>query len=429
MRIGVVQFPGSNCERETRLALLRAEMEPVDFLWNEPVQKLADMQGFIIVGGFSWEDRLRAGAIAARHPVMAALKQQSALGKPILGICNGAQILLESGLVPGPYQISPTISPLEGGPKGGIHVPKVALTNNKRIKNGQVLGVDYYNDWVHIKPNTHAIKNAFNRHCSTILRLPVAHAEGRFIANWDDIATLEKGGQIAWQYCDETFAVIDEFPINPNGSVYNIAALTNAHGNVMAMMPHPERTSLCDGIFQSMCDYIKDGLVPIAVTQPTELAATMMPSDLSSYQRELGSHSIVIELIIADNHALTLQSVLKHSGVEARVNRREYWEISLQDNDELTKIFATGVLFNEKKSKLIKETKPSSSKQFLVMPKDDLIAQKKMEQLRRHFGIQGLNNIRHGILWEITGTQSDVDTIFATGLLCNPTGSDCYEYR
>src|SRR5579871_921788 len=132
MKIAVVQFPGSNCERETSLAIQRAGMVPVDFLWNQAPSELETCQGFVIVGGFSYEDRGRAGVIAALDPIMSVLKTQSALGKPILGICNGAQILVESGLVPG----------VEDG------LVSLALTENKRIQQGKVLGTGYYNEWV-----------------------------------------------------------------------------------------------------------------------------------------------------------------------------------------------------------------------------------------------------------------------------------------
>jgi phosphoribosylformylglycinamidine (FGAM) synthase-like amidotransferase family enzyme len=102
MQIAIVQFPGSNCERETMLAVARAGMEPVEFLWNEARARLAEFAGYIIVGGFSYEDRARAGIIAALDPVMKIIQEQSELfGKPVLGICNGAQILVETGLVPG----------------------------------------------------------------------------------------------------------------------------------------------------------------------------------------------------------------------------------------------------------------------------------------------------------------------------------------
>src|SRR5690348_1875797 len=124
MRIGIIQFPGSNCERETILAIKRAGMIPVEFLWNESVEKLISCDGYVLVGGFSYEDRARAGIIAALDPITQILKNQSELGKPILGICNGAQILIEAGLVPGLKD----------------YAVNMALTENKRIKNGLVLG-------------------------------------------------------------------------------------------------------------------------------------------------------------------------------------------------------------------------------------------------------------------------------------------------
>src|SRR5210317_162016 len=98
IKIAVIQFPGSNTERETVLAVERAGMEPVEFLWNDDYQKLANCNGYIIVGGFSYEDRARAGIIASLDPVIDVIRLQSENGKPVLGICNGAQILVESGM-------------------------------------------------------------------------------------------------------------------------------------------------------------------------------------------------------------------------------------------------------------------------------------------------------------------------------------------
>ena len=100
-KIAIIQFPGSNCERESALAIKRAGMEPVEFLWNEPVEKLHECDGYFIIGGFSYEDRSRAGIIASLDPVMKIISEESEKGKPVLGICNGAQILVETGLVPG----------------------------------------------------------------------------------------------------------------------------------------------------------------------------------------------------------------------------------------------------------------------------------------------------------------------------------------
>src|SRR3990167_9978254 len=197
MRIGIVQFPGSNCERETALAVKRVGMEPVEFLWNESHEKLRELDGYIIVGGFSYEDRSRAGIIAALDPVMQELRTQADLGKPILGICNGAQILVETGLVP------------------GLENNKIAmvLTENKRVSHGKILGTGYYNAWIHMRLSDDYQRNAFTRHLTpkNILQVPVAHAEGRFVmqeALWQEI---KMQGQHVFQYCDEEGNILDYF--------------------------------------------------------------------------------------------------------------------------------------------------------------------------------------------------------------------------
>jgi len=159
--IAVIQFPGSNTERETFMACRRAGLNPVEFLWNTSSEKLSEFDGFIIVGGFSYEDRSRSGVIAALDPIMKYIKLESEKGKPVLGICNGAQILVESGLVPGlpEYRLG------------------IALTDNKRIKGGHLLGVGYYNTWANLKMCVEPTRCAFTRHLKTEdqIYMPLAH--------------------------------------------------------------------------------------------------------------------------------------------------------------------------------------------------------------------------------------------------------------
>ena len=166
IKIGIIQFPGSNTERETFMACTRAGMEPVEFLWNNDPMELSELDGYIIVGGFSYEDRSRAGVIAALDPIMKQVSIESEKNKPVLGICNGAQILVESGLVPG----------FKNKQVG------MALTDNKRVKDGQVLGVGYYNTWTNLKVNADPNRCAFTRSLEKdqIIKIPLAHGEGRF---------------------------------------------------------------------------------------------------------------------------------------------------------------------------------------------------------------------------------------------------------
>ena len=309
MRIAIIQFPGSNCERETMLAVKRAGMEPIEFLWNESREKLRDMAGYIIVGGFSYEDRSRAGIIAALDPVMQEIAAQAEKGKPILGICNGAQILVETGLVPG----------LENNKIGMV------LAENKRMANGKILGTGYYNAWINMRLSDQYQRNAFTRHLipKDILHVPVAHGEGRFVMTEALLTEVEEQGLHVFQYCDAQGQIIDSFPINPNGSLRNIAAISNKAGNVMAMMPHPERTPNGDAIFRSMRDYIAEGRVentgPLYYCPRRDVRTT--------YKKPAGHHECIVELSITDNQALTVQNTLRQLGFPVTVKRQLHWEI------------------------------------------------------------------------------------------------------
>lgn len=410
MRIAVVQFPGSNCERETMLAIKRAGMEPVEFLWNEPREKLRAMEGFVIVGGFSYEDRSRAGIIAALDPVMEEIKRQSELQKPVLGICNGAQILVETGLVPG----------LENNKLG------IALTENKRIAAEKILGTGFFNTWVHMRVSDEYQRNAFTKHLTTknILHIPIAHAEGRFMMSQALLEEIKAQGLNVFQYCDAEGFVIDHFPVNPNGSINNIAAISNKQGNVMAIMPHPERTAEGDVIFQSMRTYIEE--------KRTESTAPLYyyprKSKLPVYQKAKNSVECVVELIITDNQALTVQNTLRQQGFPVTVTCQRHWEIQAEDGAVIQSIKASGVLFNDRKEK--EATAKASG--YLVRSKEDLLGQEKLQMLKNHFHIQGVNNIRHGLLWyfsfEDDKIADQIEKILNTNIIHNPYAHDCYQY-
>ncbi|MBI4440167.1 phosphoribosylformylglycinamidine synthase I [Candidatus Woesearchaeota archaeon] len=218
MKSAVILFPGMNCENETIRALDAAGLKAELLRWNTK-KNLADYDCFVIPGGFSYEDRIRAGVISAKDPMMDRIKEESHSGKLVLGICNGAQVLIESGLVP-----------------GFSNEPQMALAPNM---NPEFKG--YYCTWVRIKPNMKN-RNAFNMlfNEGDVINVPIAHGEGRFTTkgNADEIRSL-----IAFQYCDENGKVEHSYPTNPNGSMLGIAGLTNRQGNVLAIMPHPERAS------------------------------------------------------------------------------------------------------------------------------------------------------------------------------------------
>jgi phosphoribosylformylglycinamidine synthase len=211
VRVGVVVFPGSNCDRDTTHALVLAGAEPVE-LWHEQAD-LEGVAGVILPGGFAYGDYLRAGVIARFSPVMRSVAAFAADGGLVLGICNGFQVLAEAGLVPG------------------------ALLRNRGLR---FLGRD-----VRIaveQPDTPFTHLAGRRRP---LRMPVAHGEGCFFADAATLDALEADGRVLFRYVHEDGTVAGETddPANPNGSLRAIAGVRNAAGNVAGLMPHPERAS------------------------------------------------------------------------------------------------------------------------------------------------------------------------------------------
>ena len=203
----IVRFPGSNCDDDTRYALAQLGAD-VRMVWHLE-ETLGNTDAVIIPGGFSYGDYLRSGAVAAKSPIMSAVRAFAARGGPVLGICNGFQILTEAGLLPGALTRNPA-----------LHF--VCKRVHLRVERNDTLFTKKYED-------------------SQVLSVPVAHNEGRYYADMDTLAGLEKRNRVVFRYCTPE-GEIDE-AASPNGSLNNIAGIVNERGNVLGMMPHPERAA------------------------------------------------------------------------------------------------------------------------------------------------------------------------------------------
>lgn len=206
MRFGVVTFPGSNGDHDALSAVELGLQQDVAPIWH----KDRSVDGFdvlIVPGGFSYGDYLRAGAIARFSPIMDAVTEFANQGGPILGICNGFQVLSEAGLVPG------------------------ALLRNANLK--------FSCRWVHARVETDRTSFTASLPPGTVLRLPIAHGEGRYFVTPTELQEMERQNQIVFRYSDVEGC--DASGVNPNGSTDRIAGVSNVRGNVVALMPHPER--------------------------------------------------------------------------------------------------------------------------------------------------------------------------------------------
>lgn len=208
MNTGVIVFPGSNCDRDVALALARATGRPPAMIWHKETT-LPALDLIVVPGGFSFGDYLRAGAIAAHSPVIRAVKERAAAGVPVLGICNGFQVLTECGLLPG------------------------VLMRNRDLR--------FICRDVYLRVDNAACRFAAGYRAGQVARIPIAHNEGNYFADDATLDRLEGEGQVVFRYCTAEGAVSEAG--NPNGSRRNIAGIINASGTVLGMMPHPERVA------------------------------------------------------------------------------------------------------------------------------------------------------------------------------------------
>jgi len=224
MKSAVIVFPGSNCDRDVAVSLERITGTKPHMVWHRETV-LPEVDLVVLPGGFSYGDYLRSGAMAAQSPIMRVVKARAEQGLPVLGICNGFQVLTEAGMLPG------------------------ALMRNRGLK--------FINRAVTTRVETSQSMFTHKYAAGSVLSIPIAHADGCYYADQATLDEIEAAGQIAFRYCDDSGAVTPDS--NPNGSVGNIAGLFNKTKTVLGYMPHPERA--CEaklggvdgrGIFESL---------------------------------------------------------------------------------------------------------------------------------------------------------------------------------
>lgn len=208
MTWGIVVFPGSNCEIETQHVLTRVLGEEAEYVWHEEPD-LRRFDALVLPGGFAHGDYLRAGAVARFSRVMESVRAFAEEGRPVLGICNGFQVLVEAGLLPGAMMRN-----------SGLRF--ICRVVHVRVENTET-------------PFTRLLRPG------QVLRLPIAHNEGNYFCAPEELAEMERRGQILFRYCEPDGRVTPD--ANPNGSVANVAGICNAGRNVVGLMPHPERAA------------------------------------------------------------------------------------------------------------------------------------------------------------------------------------------
>ena len=401
----------------------RNGMDAEMVLWNDPgvldKSRLDEFDGYCIAGGFSYEDRGRSGIVAAQDPIMQVLKEEADRGKIILGICNGAQILVETGLIP-------------GFDNKGL---AIALAWNQMKKGDEIIDTGFYNIWVRLKNTSKKGRCAFNDY-DEVMHIPMAHGEGRFVVDDEMLKKLEDNDQIVFKYADESGEVNPDFPYTPNGATASIAAICNPMGNVMAIMPHPERDPKGNGniLFQSVRRWIEEK----KKADYKSLGEYICEDDIRD--EEPMDIDVYLKLIITDNTERTIEEALVRKGYKVHLNRYEHFGIKLkegQDVDEaIDKIMKTGELANFNKHLVYIKTKDGMFSYNLdsgltqkeldlsnfVVANDikDFIGRSKKTSINLHAG-DVVDRVYYGVLWSFSETDDKtIDGVIKSKVLYNP---------
>lgn len=423
-RVAILQFPGTNCEYETRRQINAVGLQGEFVRWNQ-ADTLHEYDAYILPGGFAYEDRSRAGIIAAQDPVLEIIRTEAHAGKPVIGICNGCQILVETGLIPG----------IDNDQLAG------AVAMNTRVKDGKIIGTGFYHDTVYIQNVAPTGRSAVTMNVPQghVIPASVANGEGRFIFSTELLLELEKHHQILFKYCTAEGDVLNEFPTTPNGAMWGIAGLCNRAGNVVAYMPHPERLDTGEQLFSSLKTYLES---PPPVD---DYSITWQPPTIAVDQYDVADTCVqlFVDLKIADNAAKTIELALQQKGYQVTVTRKTHWEIwnsvPVTEHPQFVEtIVQTGELLNTNKetytTTLASEELASDDQtvSLLVRYMDDYEGKSVTATLQDRFNINNIDNIRKGVVWQLHFSEADAahrmelaQEILQTYVLYNPYAQEC----
>lgn len=320
----IPSFPGSNGEVDNLRVLKRCGFDAFVFRWNDSLEKLKDVDGYFFGAGFSYEDRGRSGMVAARDPLFDFMRKEAAEGKVIVGNCNGAQVLVESGLIP-----------------LGDKLRMCLAHNALRESDGTWKSPGFLNEWVWITPACQQNRCATSNWTGA-MHIPIAHGEGRFVTRDPDlIAELEKNDQIAFRYCTPDAVPTAQAPFTPNGSTGGIAGICNKEGNVVALMPHPERTELGDRYFQSILVWLQTNKKKASLTSsPATVDSRVIP------ERPAMPFELFIDTIITNNEERTVEQAARR--IQPGLRLKQYRFVGLSD-DRSKELLSSLSFFNPHK--------------------------------------------------------------------------------